>query len=622
MTTTNQYNPTDLDGTAARQSTPLRLLSRPGLLMAPALLFLLFFYVIPLTKVVYLSVGGFSFTSSYYADFFTSYVYVKVLIKTLYLSAFVAFICLLLGYPIAYAISNSSPTVRNIILLLVVVPYLTSFLVRSYALIIILSDRGLINSVLVELGIADQPIQLVYNTFGVYVGMVHIMLPFMILPLFGVMNNLDRRLVGASHSLGAGPVLGFLRIYLPLSFPGIFSGCLIVFVLSLGFFITPALLGGLGDVMLVNLISIQVSRLGNWEFASAASVILLVATLCVVMFFRLCSGSSAAQMFFPAGSSAQALGNVRNLMHFLPAKRLQMQTDRLRTLIFSTAHKYRMRRREHYLSLDRPARRYGDAINVCFVCLVLLFLIMPSLIVIPMSFSSAEFITFPPPGWSLKWYQAYFDRPDWLVATSNSFQVAILTTLIATVLGTLAAYGLIRGASRFKQAIVLFVISPIVVPPVVLGLGLYGFFVDTGLFGTKWGLALAHSIGATALVTITVAATLSRYDFTLVRAAMSLGAGPIATFRKITLPIIRPGIIAGGVFAFIHSFDELVMTMMISGIQLETLPLKMWRNIKNEIDPVIAAVSVLLIALPVIWVTILTLSQRGPSRREPRELSR
>ena len=621
MTTTNRVSPTATASPATRPDAPLRLLSRPGLLMAPALLFLLFFYVVPLIKVVYLSVGELQLTDTYYVDFFTSNVYLKVLIKTIYLSTFVTLICLLLGYPIAYAISNSGKTVRNIMLLLVVVPYLTSFLVRSYALIILLSDRGLVNSVLTELAITDQPIQLVYNTFGVYVGMVHIMLPFMILPLFGVMNNLDRRLVGAAHSLGAGPVLGFVRIYLPLSFPGVFSGCLIVFVLSLGFFITPALLGGLGDVMLVNLISVQVSRLGNWEFASAASVVLLIATLCVVVFFRLCSGSSTGQMLFATDGRQPSPERSRKPSRLLHNTPLQRQIDRLRKLVFSAAHRYRAKRRNRYLSLDRPARRHGDLLIACVVCLVLLFLIMPSLIVIPMSFSSAEFITFPPPGWSVKWYQTYFDRPDWLVATANSFQVAVLTTVMSTVLGTLAAYGLVRGTSRFKQTIVLFVVSPIVVPPVVLGVGLYGFFVDTGLFGTKWGLALAHSIGATALVTITVSATLARYDFTLVRAAMSLGAGPVAAFRKVTLPIIRPGIIAGGVFAFIHSFDELVMTMMVAGVQLETLPLKMWRNIKNEIDPVIAAVSVLLIALPVIWVTVLILSQRIPTRKEQPDTS-
>ena len=430
------------------------------------------------------------------------------------------------------------------------------------------------------------------------------------------MNNIDGRLVDAAHSLGAGPFFGFIRVYLPLSFPGLFSGCLIVFVLSLGFFITPALLGGLRDVMLVNLISVQVSRLGNWEFASAAAVILLVTTIIVVVAFRALSGSSATQMFLASGVKLQGSDNSGRK----PVRRLSglygpLGLVWLRKQLFSIAHRFRAMQRRRYLLLDRPVRRYGHWVMACSVSLVLLFLIVPSLIVIPMSFSSAEFITFPPPGWSLKWYLAYFAQTDWVVATLNSLQIAVFTTLLATTLGTLAAYGLVRGTFRFKQPVILFIISPVIVPPVVLGLGLYGFFVDFGLFGNKWGIVLAHSIGAISLVTIAVSAALARFDFTLERAAMSLGAGPITTFRRITLPIIKPGIIAGGVFAFIQSFDELVITMMVAGIRLETLPLKMWRNIRNEIDPVIAAVSVLLIALPVIWVTILILSQRMQSRR-------
>jgi putative spermidine/putrescine transport system permease protein len=614
MTTTNARSNFALRHKIIQEHPMIPAWRKPGFLLVPAIGFLLLFYLLPILHVVGLSFDFPLFKLAHYGKFFTGKIYIQVLIKTLWLSASVTLICLLLGYPVALALAKSRSTIRNLILLLVIIPYLTSFLVRSYALIIVLSDRGLINGLLSEMGILDQPIQLVYNTFGVYVGMVHIMLPFMILPLYGVMTNIDHRLVNAAQSLGAGPVLSFLRVYLPLSFPGITSGCLIVFVLSLGFFITPALLGGLGDIMLVNLISVQVSRLGNWEFASAASVVLLAATILVFLIFQLLSGSSVADSFLSTGGKRQTRprrGLIQYVIRLLPASLFMW----MRRQVFATAHRYRINQRRRYLSQQRPTLRYGRWILASVICLVLLFLIIPSLVVIPMSFSSAEFITFPPPGWSLKWYYAYFDRPDWVIATVNSFQVAILTTLVSTTLGTLGAYGLVRGTFKFKQAMIFFIVSPIIVPPIVQGLGLYGVFVKVGLFGTIWGLVLAHSIGATALVIITVSATLARYDFTFERASMSLGAGPITTFRRITLPIIRPGVIAGAVFAFIYSFDELVVTMTIAGIRLETLPLKMWRNIKNEIDPVIAVVSVMLIALPIIWVVVLTLSRRAADRQ-------
>ena len=596
-----------------RSSTGPRLrftaLRGPGALLLPLFLFLLLIYVAPLVKVVMLSLELPTFTLQHYETFFTKTVYVRVLLRTIGLAALVALLCLALGYPLAYLLAHARPTLRKVLLLLVVIPYLTSFLVRSYALIIILSEKGPINSLLAAFGLTDQPVQLVYNTIGVYVGMVHIMLPFMVLSLYGVLSNIDRRLVSAAQTLGAGPVLSFLRIYLPLSLPGILSGCLIVFVMSLGFFITPALLGGLQDVMLVNLISTQVTRLGNWEFASAASMVLLIATFGFLLGFRLLCGASLVTAFLPGEAKKRTNHKpslLRRLASAVPERLLDPLRQALRRL--ATAHRARQRRRQ--LALTHPPRRYGRWLGAGFNGLILLFLILPSIIVVVMSFSAAEFITFPPPGWSTKWYAAYFERADWLAATGNSFQVAILATLLSTLLGTLGAYGLVRGRIKAKLAVIFFILSPIIVPPMVLGVGLYGFFVDLELFGTKLGLVLAHSIGATALVFIAVSAALTRFDPSLERAAMSLGAGPITTFRRVTLPIIKPGVIAGAVFAFIQSFDELVITMLIAGIKLDTLPLKMWRNLKNEIDPVIASVSVLLIALPIVAVAALIVSQR------------
>ena len=154
-------------------------------------------------------------------------------------------------------------------------------------------------------------------------------------------------------------------------------------------------------------------------------------------------------------------------------------------------------------------------------------------------------------------------------------------------------------------------VSPILVPPIVLAVGLYALYVELGIFGTKLGLIIGHSISSMAYVVVIVSATLSRFDFTLERASMSLGAGPVRTFFRVTLPVIRPGIIAAALFAFINSFDELVISVLVSGVGRQTLPVVMWSNLRNEIDPTVAAISTMLVLLPLLWLLALEITRRS-----------
>ena len=210
---------------------------------------------------------------------FADPVFLKVYWITFKISFIVTFICLLLGYPIAYLLSEVSDRTRNLLLILVLIPFWTSLLVRNYAWMVLLGRRGVFNNLLVQMGIVDAPLTLLHNTFAVTVGMAQMMTPFMVLALLSVMKGIDRGLVRVAESLGANPFEAFLRIFVPLSLPGVGSGCLLVFIYSLGFFITPALLGGRKDVMISVVIEEQVSTLLNWGFASALSLMLLVATL-------------------------------------------------------------------------------------------------------------------------------------------------------------------------------------------------------------------------------------------------------------------------------------------------------------------------------------------------------
>ncbi len=209
-------------------------------------------------------------------------VYLKYLTRTLEISLTVVLICLVIGYPLAMVITGAGPTLRRLLLLLVLLPFWTSLLVRTTAWLIILRTDGLANQFLTSVGVTAGPLPLIFNRLAVLVVLCHIMLPFLVLPLYSVMTGIPKNLMKAAASLGARPLAAFLTVYLPLSLPGVGAGCILVFVLTLGFYITPALVGGPRDQMLSYLIAEFVIKLGNWSMASATATLLLIAVAIIV----------------------------------------------------------------------------------------------------------------------------------------------------------------------------------------------------------------------------------------------------------------------------------------------------------------------------------------------------
>ena len=226
---------------------------------------------------------------------------------------------------------------------------------------------------------------------------------------------------------------------------------------------------------------------------------------------------------------------------------------------------------------------------------VLVFLLLPVMVIIPLSFSDSSFLAYPITGWSLKWYQEMWHSPDWIRATKNSFIVAPAATLLASVLGTLAAVGLARVKFPGKGIITSVLIAPMVVPIVVVGVSSYLYFAKLGLNDSYLGLILVHAALGAPFVVTTVLATLQGFNDNLVRASLSLGASPLATFFRVTLPVIAPGVISGALFAFATSFDEVVVTLFLAGPEQVTLPRQMFTGIRENISPTIAAVATLLI---------------------------
>ena len=246
--------------------------------------------------------------------------------------------------------------------------------------------------------------------------------------------------------------------------------------------------------------------------------------------------------------------------------------------------------------------------------LVLLFLMLPIFIVVPISFSSSLYLDFPPRGFSLQWYERFLNSPEWTAAFWTSLQVAILATLLASALGTAAALGLTRSRFPGKSLVVGLLLSPMIIPVIVLAIALYAVYAKAELVGSVLGLVLAHSALGLPFVIVTVSATLQRVDERLEHAAVSLGATPFRAFWHIVFPLIRPGMIAGAVFAFIASWDEVVIALFISGTRSATLPKRMWEGLRTEIDPTIAAVSTLLIVVSVVLMLVVEWLRRRSAR--------
>lgn len=271
-----------------RESIKKYSLFQSVLLVSPLLVLLLVFYLYPLLNLFPESLfNQGKFTLKNYQHFFETPLYSRILIRTIRISLVVTIICFILGYPVSYFLSNvKSSKIGNLLLVCVLLPFWTSILVRTYSWVVLFQSQGLINTFLLTVHFIKEPLPLLYNEFAVIVGMVHVLLPFMIMPIYSVLKNLDRSLVRAARNLGANPFWAFVKVTFPLSLPGVGAGVMFVFILGLGFYITPAILGGPRTLMISTLIDQQINQLMNWEFAAAIAAVLLVAAVIMIVVFN------------------------------------------------------------------------------------------------------------------------------------------------------------------------------------------------------------------------------------------------------------------------------------------------------------------------------------------------
>lgn len=574
---------TTSDVSTVRIGAQFKLLSADWLAV-PCLGFLAIFFAVPVAQLVSLSFidpkGALNVDP--FRQLFSSSVYVAVLWITLKIAFFTAMICVCAGYVLAYFLATTTPTVRSRLLLFVILPLWTSFLVRAFAWIVLLGRHGAINTLLRDAGVINQPLPLLYNLFGALIGTVHSLMPLGVVTMLAVMLKINRNLSRAASTLGARPAVAFIEIFFPLSIPGVAAAGLLVFILSMGFFITPALLGGAREIMIAQVIIEQVLQLLNWRFAGAVSLLLLVTTLVFVAGLEKLFGSPLL-----AGRSTADVRRLRLIKVFSSVLQLGgRMLDRIASA----------RGEAGSGQGGQAGIRHKRVVLGTLAVTTLLFLSVPALFLIPMSLTQDAYLNWPPRGVSSKWYLEVLQQERWRHAIVRSTLVGLSAALVSVVLGIPAALAVERGRGALRKVLFAIFLTPMIVPHIIIAVGSYYFFARLDLLGTSLALTLGHTVVCIPYVIIVMTAVLQTYDRRLDYAAWSLGANKLRAFRHVMLPIIGPGVAAAFIFAFVTSFDELTIAMFVLAGETTTVPKELWDSAILSVRPAVAAVSVLVLS--------------------------
>ena len=553
-------------GTSSRTAYPLSLLATPAL----ALIALV--YALPLAVLLAHSVTDPDLGLQNFVRIFTHAGYLYTLGRTFGIAAVSTLLALLIGYPLAFVIATDSRRwlVRGLTFC-VLAPYVTSLLVRSFAWQVLLGRVGPVNRALQALGFASH--DLLFTQAAVLIGLTHFLLPMMVLPLAAVMRGIDPAYRRAAASLGAGPLTAFVRVFVPAAAPGVQTGLSLCFIYGVGAFVIPALLGGNSGRMLGALVQNAIEQQADYGLAAAAAVLLAI-SVCAIAWVLRRSLATSQGFVGGVGASLNARSGTQGVRRG-PLSRL-LQTWAARPAA----------------ALDRTRIARTPWLVTLGAALAASFLFVPQLVVIPLSFSSSQTLVFPPPGWSLQWYR-HFLTPDWSVPLLNSIVIGAAAALFASVLGSLAAFGVVRGlGARAAAAARLLMVLPMLFPTIVAGTALYIAYLPLHLDDTRSGIVLAHTVIALPFVFVVAAGHLATLDRNYERAAASLGAHAFTTLRRIVLPLLARSLQTAAFFAFITSFDESTVAILLSGLDVKTLPRRMYEALAWESDPTVAVVAV------------------------------
>ena len=505
----------------------------------------------------------------HYRDLFASDLLRRVAIHTAKIAAISTVVTLALAFPTAYLVSRLPRRTSTILMILLLMPFWISVLVRLFAFTAILGRQGVVNDVLGAVGLG--PYSLLFNTRATVIGMVAFLVPYMILMLSAAMAGIDRTLMTAAHTMGATGRQAFLQIYLPQIRPALVSGSMVVFVVSLGFFLTPAILGGPRDMTIPIYIQQQID-LFVWGRASAAGMLLLIISII-----------GYAVAIRVGGASVLGLGR---------------------------------RSGSRGTSAPMPVRpSIGVALNWLVMGVVLVLLLLPLAIVIPAAFGETSQLRFPPKGFTFTWFEYVIESGTWRSALYKSLRVGVGTALVATALGlALARFGTGLRSQTRRAALQVLVLSPLIVPVILLAIGIFDVQVKLGLIESDIGLMVAHAVVCLPLTFLILANALSGLDPSLEEAAWSMGVRPARAFWTITMPAITPAVASSLLVSFLASWDEAVIALFQTGLD-KTMPVTFYSLLRSGVTPAVAAMAVLLMAPVLVGVLVwgVTAARRRPT---------
>jgi putative spermidine/putrescine transport system permease protein len=569
----------------------------PLWLALPGLAFLALFLLLPTAQMLSLSfidkVTG-ALTFSAFTRIVNGGPYLAVLSTTFSVAFWTTVLCVGLGYPLAYWLSSKPPRQQRIAALFVLLPFWTSALIKNFSWLVLLGRNGIMAKTMTAIGIRGGD-QLLFSRTTVIFAMVHTLLPLAVVTMLPVMNQIDRRLLMAASTLGANGARAFWQVFFQLSMRGVAAAGLLVLVSSLGFFITPALVGGAKDTMIGQLIILQINELQNWQLGSALAAILLISTVATCFVYD-----------WIFGLSSVTTGGERPMRPDGRVRRAGLAMTSFAGLICGTVEELWKR---NIRGLP------GSALLAVYAWAVIAVLLAPIIAFVPMAFTGSTFLSFPPPNWSTRWFEQFFASPLWLGAMFRSFSIGFATAAITLTIASLAAIGVARTRSRLGSAVFLLCLSPMMIPSIVIAIALFYLFAHISLVASDIGIIIGHTVIAMPVVFLVMLATFKGYDWKLDAAASTLGADRLRIFWRVTLPLVSGGLAVGFVTGFLQSFEELTVALFVGGGIKTTLPKQMWDGILLQVSPVIAAASVVVLVVVITLFAIIEILQARRSRR-------
>lgn len=541
-------------------------------LAAPPLIYLAALFVIPILYMIAKSVFVPGFSLVEYRDALTFGANARALVRSLQVSLYATVGTTVLGSVLLCALELWPTWARRIVMLALLLPFATAGeLVRIVAWIILLAPDSFVSKTLAAIGVVQPDTSLVPGMGAVVLALIHILLPFYVFTVYAATRRIDRRALRAAVSLGARPVQSVLTVYVPLAMPAFVAGSLIVFVIALGYYATPAALGGSEAVVLPILIQNQVQQVGDWPQAAAlGTLLLLVAAIVLALLFR---WGGLGVLY----TSVNAVNT--------KAKRPRRIAGAWQALFCSRSYTRLTRHLGAIPGLGLIAR----ILHALVVAALVVYLAAPLIVDIGASLSSRSLMQFPPQGVSLRWYQKFFTDANWLSATGNSLIIGAVSAVIAVALALCSALVLTRGSSRLRTPLLVLSVLPMVMPWIVVALGMFFVMNWLGIAYTIPGVILGHVVLSVPYAVIVLVAALSAFDWNLDRAAQSCGASLWARFRDVMIPLLRPALLSALLFAFIMSFSEVIFALFMSSLNMTTLPVVMWQGLTYSITPVVAA---------------------------------